>query len=232
MAKIFCSAILGAMESLMRTARKALGLSLEDVAHDVGISTSQLSRYETGEKDPHLRELIRIARRLGVNPARLIDVSHSEDNHVVHIKLVPVRGIAAAGLWFEYDDLNTDSFDQIPAVPTKYGGADQFAFRICGPSMDKERIFDGDYVICVHYWEARSTITSGDLVIVERKEGHKIERTCKEVVVSDDGYELWPRSTDARFQTPLRIPATPPTQPDFGLSIEIIGLVIGVYSPR
>ena len=215
------------MNKKLRSLRESRKLSLEAVAHDVGISTSQLSRYETGIKDPHLGELRKIANCLGVSLSVLIDESSPEMDYIRTIKTVPVRGLVCAGLWFEFSDLQHQSFDPVPAVPTKHAEMEQFAFRMVGPSMDKKRIFDGDYLVCVPYWTVKPQMEGSDLVIVERTEGGKTERTCKETVTGQNGVELWPRSSDERFRQPIIVPygSEHPT-------IKIIGLVIGVYSPR
>ena len=57
--------------SPLRQARKSAKVTLERLAEDVGISVSQLSRFETGERVPRVPELKRIAKRLGVSVASL-----------------------------------------------------------------------------------------------------------------------------------------------------------------
>lgn len=143
-----------------------------------------------------------------------------------------MRGIAAASVWFEYDDAFGYGLDPIPVVATKYLNAEQFAYKIAGPSMDRERIFDGDYVVCIPYWVARSAPQTDDIVIVERRRGQTVERTCKQIVVNDGGYELWPRSTDPKYQSPIVIPDRRDPLCEDGLEIEIVGLVIGQFRPR
>ena len=97
----------------------------------------------------------------------------------------------------EYDDISQDDFEEIASVATrKYAGLEQFAFKVRGLSMDQLRIFDGDYIVCVPYWQARPAVQSEDIVVVERRDGHKIERTCKQLLVVKRGFELWPRSSD------------------------------------
>lgn len=144
---------------------------------------------------------------------------------------VEVRGETAAGLWFEHDQMIDEGLPPIPYVPGKYANLEQFSYKVSGTSMDRVRINHGDYVICVDYFMARSTLQTGDIVVVERRNGHLIERSCKELNVTHEGFELWPRSSDPRFQEPIRISRRDGTTADDGTIIEIVGLVIAVHIP-
>ena len=145
---------------------------------------------------------------------------------------IPVRGSTAAGKWLEFDDTEQDALAPIYAVAGRFPMEEQFAFKVSGPSMDKARIFDGDYVICVPYWIARAAPTPGDLVVVERKRGTMFERTLKELQMNENEFELWPRSTDARFQTPIRVKRNHDLIENDGTTVEIVGLVVASYVPR
>jgi transcriptional regulator with XRE-family HTH domain len=61
--------------SRLRQARKKAKLTLERLAQDVGLSVSQLSRFETGDRTPRLPEIERIAKTLGVTVDYLRGVS-------------------------------------------------------------------------------------------------------------------------------------------------------------
>jgi len=145
---------------------------------------------------------------------------------------LPVRGETAAGKWLEFDDLDTELYPPILAIAGRYPVEEQFVYRVSGPSMDKARIFDGDFVICVPYWHVRTAPTPGDLVVVERKRGPVFERTIKELQMAGDEYELWPRSTDPRFQSPIKVPKNHDLLEEDGTTIEIVGLVIATYVAR
>lgn len=92
--------------------------------------------------------------------------------------------------------------------------------------MDKLRIYDGDYVVCVPYFDARRYPTQDDVVVVERRRGPTIERTVKQLALTAEGCELWPRSHDPRFQTPLAVNRQGEGAESDGTTIEITGLVI------
>jgi SOS-response transcriptional repressor LexA len=143
--------------------------------------------------------------------------------------LVPVRGNTACGVWAENGRFQDQEYPPIPVVPTKYKGTEQFAFRVIGMCMDKLRIFDGDFVVCVPFWVARSNPVEGDVVVIERRRGQVTERTCKQVTIVDGRIEFWPRSLDPEFQ-PVIIPDQNEPFDESGAVVEIVGLVIGRYA--
>jgi phage repressor protein C with HTH and peptisase S24 domain len=61
----------------IRTTRKSKKLSLEKLAEHVGISTSQMSRIETGKRKARYDEMVRIADRLGIRIEDISDVIQS-----------------------------------------------------------------------------------------------------------------------------------------------------------
>lgn len=164
-------------------------------------------------------------------PPTLGEHTHLERGFEKLVQL-PVRGETAAGKWLEFDDLDTERYPPILAIAGRYPVEEQFVYRVSGPSMDKARIFDGDFVICVPYWHVRTSPTPGDLVVVERRRGPVFERTLKELQMSGDTFELWPRSTDPRFQQPIRVPKNHDLLEEDGTTIEIVGLVIATYVAR
>jgi len=55
------------------TARKAQHLTQEQVSDRSGVHVTEVSRIERGLRDPRVSTLIRLARALEVQPARLLD---------------------------------------------------------------------------------------------------------------------------------------------------------------
>lgn len=88
------SAMLTQLESMalkkVREIRAERDISLESLAHDIGISASQLSRLETGEREPRVDEVKRLSNRLGVPLLELIGEEETEDR-------CPIVGMASAG---------------------------------------------------------------------------------------------------------------------------------------
>lgn len=92
--------------------------------------------------------------------------------------------------------------------------------------MDLEHIFDGDYAICIPAWRGWA---DGSKVVVERQRGQLVERTVKRLTITPTHYEFWPRSSDPRWQTPIRVPRAEGTEfaEDGDTTIRIIGRCIG-----
>lgn len=56
----------------IRTAREVLGLTQEQVAQTLGISTGEVTRFENGKKPIRAERLMRLSRSLGVKDAWLL----------------------------------------------------------------------------------------------------------------------------------------------------------------
>jgi transcriptional regulator with XRE-family HTH domain len=57
----------------LRTERKRLDLSQEALGFRCDLDTSEISRLERSARDPRLATIVKLARALGVPPARLLD---------------------------------------------------------------------------------------------------------------------------------------------------------------
>jgi SOS-response transcriptional repressor LexA len=226
----------------LRTARENAGFrSAREAAQMLGISISTYNSHErAGEPGARLFKIdaARLyARRFGVSAAWLLTgegtatVAANEAPARVEVHAVAVRGIAQAGVWREYEDMDIDALDPVPTIPGRWRTFEQFAYRCIGPSMDKAGFQTGDYAICVNYFDARSDFQSEDVVVVERKNGQSIERTIKRLRVVQDGFELWPESSDPRFQQPIYVAAGKLDAEDGDNGVVIVGLVIGRWSP-
>lgn len=146
---------------------------------------------------------------------------------------VHLRGEVAANRWFEVDTVFDDDseYPEIPFVPGRYSGLPQVAFKVRGPCMDLMRIVSGDFIICVDYFDARKALTSGDVVVAERRRGQLVEWTCKELVIVDGGFELRPHSTHPKCQTAIKVASQLDAAEEDGTAVEVKWLVIGRFSP-
>ena len=98
----------GQMANLsLRTARKRAKLSLEQLAADIGMSVSQLSRIERGEREPRLAEVRKIAELLGCEVSDLIDEAATGT--------VPVVGLVGAGAKMSLFAEGQGEVDRVPA---------------------------------------------------------------------------------------------------------------------
>lgn len=222
-------------DRLMKARADAGYASAAEAVRAFGWIASTYYGHENGRVKIPRDAAYKYARAFKVDPSWLLygkNTNSGNKTHFESVAQIPVRGSTAAGKWLEFDDTEQDALAPIYAVAGRFPMDEQFAFKVSGPSMDKARIFDGDYVICVPYWIARAAPTPGDLVVVERKRGTMFERTLKELQMSDDEFELWPRSTDSRFQTPIRVKRNHDFVENDGTSVEIVGLVIASYVAR
>lgn len=63
----------GALGENLRSARKRLGMTQEDVAARSGVQAGEVSRIETGKRDPKVSTLERLAKAVELEPGRLLD---------------------------------------------------------------------------------------------------------------------------------------------------------------
>ena len=228
--------------SKLRELRTAHDFSMKRLGELAGTTAQTVERLEKGKMKLTKEWAERLAPHLGVTAQALVfdeasyqegEVSAERDkNWSASIAKADVRGSVCAGLWFESNDLLQAGFEQVPYVPTKFNDLEQFAFQFSGVSMDLENIRHGDYVVCVPFGDARSAPVSGDLVVIERRNGKLVERTVRKTTLDGDSVAFWPQSTDARFKDPVILPKVGDRLAADGLQVNIVGLVIGVFSPR
>lgn len=139
-------------------------------------------------------------------------------------RMVPVVGDIQAGVFAEA----MDDFEEPEVIPVHlagFEGAQLFALRVRGRSMDKHYP-DGTMVIVCP--AAEIGVREGDHVVVRRRRGSLVETTLKEVVREKGAIALWPRSTDPQFQDPIRLELVR----DADEGPEIIGVVVSSYTIR
>jgi SOS-response transcriptional repressor LexA len=207
------------------------GLDMKNVSLAAGLGETGVRDLITRSGNPQLRTVQAVLTHLNL-PLSFIEGDEGTAIEAgTQPALVAVTGDAAAGVWVEQDVWDTEKYDPVPIVPGRYASVEQRAWRIVGPSMDRLKIEDGDFVITVPYWVARTAPSDGDVVIVQRHRGQLVESTCKQVEVTPATVELWPRSTDKRFQSPYIFKIEDRSLSVEGESVEIIGLVIGKFRP-
>ena len=226
----------------LRSAREHAGFrSAREAAQALGMSVSTYNSHERagepGARSYKIDAARLYSRRFGVSAAWLrtgdgpSGMAQKDPPARVDVEAVAVRGIAQAGVWREYEDMDIEALDPVPTIPGRWRTFEQFAYRCIGPSMDKAGFQTGDYAVCVNYFDARTGFQSDDVVVVERRNGQSVERTIKRLKLVEDGFELWPESTDPRFQQPIYVAAGKLDHEDGDNSITIVGLVIGRWSP-
>jgi len=142
-----------ALKALKRL-RKNANLTLEELSEKAGISVSQLSRYESGERDPSLTHLRALA---AVFDAPIAVIAEEQ-------RQLPVIGYAGAGAEIHMMDdyAKGDGMDEIDAPPGVPPNA--IAVRVRGDSM-LPAYHDGDHIIY-------------DRPLSGRDIGHYVGREC------------------------------------------------------
>lgn len=137
-----------------------------------------------------------------------------------------VEGTVQAGAWLEYEAELTGDIETVPVRADKrFPTARQYALKVVGHSVNK-LIEDGEYALCADFLDLDRDLAAKDIVVVLRKRGKDgiHETSIKQVEIRDGEHQLWPRSTDRRFQSPIELSAE---EPD--VSVQIIALVWGKF---
>lgn len=218
----------------LAAAIKSSGKAATALALEAGMSPTGVRDLLKGKsKAPSLTTISAIADALGLSINDIIDVELGlnpapKRNSIT--KFLTVRHKVQAGAWFEADQQANDASEMFPVAENpKYAGHPQWLEQIVGNSVDLI-IPDGALAHVIDAVSLEYTPKDGDLVIVERTRdgGHIRERTIKQVrIPSPTQIELWPRSTDARFQDPI----TYAEGDEESVSVAVVGLVVGSYRP-
>lgn len=142
----------------LRARRKALGLTLEELAERIGTSKQTIHRYENGQISNIPPEKVEaLAAALETTPAALMGWQRdSERYREISTKKLPLLGRIACGAPIyatsEYGSFCTPGAD-IEA---------DFCLTASGDSMIGARIFDGDIV----FIRAQDTVENGEIAAV------------------------------------------------------------------
>lgn len=147
----------------IRKRREELGLSVDDVARRLGKHRATIYRYESSEIEKLPTTVLeQLATVLLTTPAELMGwedtlPANATPVDLARLKRIPILGRIAAGRpvmavenieGYTYTDLN--------------GGAEYFALRVKGDSMNAARINDGDVVIV----RRQDVVDNGQIAVV------------------------------------------------------------------
>lgn len=213
--------------------------SIRAIAAELGMPAGTYAAYEDPKKFKKAHLPLDLARRLavvlgkrGIDPGRVLElagidstVSHGSETK----QYLKVTGAVAAGVWREQTEWPPEEQYLVEVGPSPVRGAERFAVRMEGYSMDKT-IPPGSDLECLRVG-AGSDVEPlpGDLVIVERQAHDLVETTCKRLTRNPDGeWILCAESTKAEFQSEI-----PLGRPDRALFVDnevrITGVVIKAH---
>lgn len=185
------------------------------------------------ERPPKTATLERLAIVLQTTPLWLQTGRGEEDASHEHLEgAIKVLGKVAAGVWHEMDGNEWDDPDGKPSSTfppdLRFPLAAQFDLQVEGTSINLIAP-EGHFLRCVDFAASGLDVRTDDLVIVRRiKDSSLVEMTAKVAKVTRGKIELWPRSSDPRWQDKVVIPQGGQDQHE---EIQIIAIVLFNYAP-
>jgi transcriptional regulator with XRE-family HTH domain len=187
----------------IRKSRLAKRLKQAELARRLNVTRNAVSMWERDEAEPKAANLRALAILLDRSHEWLSTGRGSQGGTQSTVEGLREIGDIAAGVWHEVVETQDVEFKRVPAAPDpRYPVEAQYALRIRGNSVNRIAA-DGDIVHCVDINAASIDVRDGDLVWVERHQGHLIESTIKRVRRASGGLELWPESDDPAHQEKL-----------------------------
>lgn len=162
----------------LKQARKAKGMTQDEIAALIGLSRQAYASYETGFRDPDTATLAKLARILDVTTDYLVGNSEALKQKD---RFIPLLGTVPAGVPIEAIEDIEEYIDIYPRF-VKHG--ELFALRVQGDSMEPD-IRNGDIAII----EKQDNAESGSIAVV-RVNGEDV--TVKKIRVSQKGLMLIP----------------------------------------
>lgn len=189
------------------------GISQAALASAVGSAESTVSSWCTGEKMPRMNKIERMAKYFNVKKSDLLEETSTLPGDILHIDQsrlhrIPILGRIAAGEPI-YAEQNIEGY----TYTEMNNGAEYFALRVSGDSMNAARIYDNDIVIV-----RRQDIVEDGQIAVVLIDGQ--DATLKRFSRHGDIVTLMPQSTN---------PANQPFIYDLkDTSVKVLGLVVKV----
>lgn len=214
----------------LKAARIAAGYdTAADAARALGIHPQNVRDHEANRRRFSSDQAADYARLYKTNPTDILfGDGHASGSGVTaadDVRMVGIIGEIRAGQFTELPESEPEAWEFVPVSLPEYARAHLFGLRVVGRSMDRFYPDGSDVIICPAH---EAGIREGDHVVVRIRRGNLAETTLKEIAVEDGGVVLWPRSTDAAYQKPIRLSA----MRDSDDGPEIIGVVVGSFVSR
>ncbi|HEI6647782.1 TPA: helix-turn-helix domain-containing protein [Staphylococcus aureus] len=176
------------MKPDIKSRRKELNLTLEQVGDLVGVGKSTVRKWETGDIENMKRDkIVKLAKALRVSPSYIMGIEDEEPQlETIPVKKIPVVSKISAGMPI-YTEENLIDYIYF-ATKNLNSNKEEFGLQVSGDSMDK--LFqDGDVVVV----EKDSTVENGQLgvVLVNGYNG-----TVKRIRYNNDQIILIPESNN------------------------------------
>lgn len=126
-------------------------------------------------------------------------------NMTRQLTVPPVVGIVEAGVWREADEAGALPRQEQVMADQRFAHMEKVVFYVACMCCDK-LVAQDSAVMCARFDDLVKNQgrwpQTGDLVVVFRRRENLIEATLRQVVLKREAIELWPRSTDPRYQKP------------------------------
>lgn len=187
------------LSDMLTYLRKRKRLSQQELANILKISRSAIGMYETGKREPDLETLEVFADFYNVDMNTLTgktpvkeQTNKLPDNAIPvdfsHLKRIPILGRIAAGAPI-YAEENIEGY----TFTDLNGGAEYFALRVRGDSMNAARINDGDLVII----RRQDIVENGEIAAVMINDK---DATLKRFSREGDIVTLMPQSMNPEYK--------------------------------
>lgn len=176
------------MKPDIKSRRKELNLTLEQVGDLVGVGKSTVRKWETGDIENMKRDkIVKLAKALRVSPSYIMGIEDEKPQlETIPVKKIPVVSKISAGMPI-YTEENLIDYIYF-ATKNLNSNKEEFGLQVSGDSMDK--LFqDGDVVVV----EKDSTVENDQLgvVLVNGYNG-----TVKRIRYNNDQIILIPESNN------------------------------------
>lgn len=174
-----------AIGSILRQRRKQLGLTLADLAGQIGVTRQTLSRYENGViANIPMEKIQQLAAALHIPPAELLGWQESEFMPYKPNLRVPILGRISAGLPLYAEE----QVEGMVLVEVNSAG-EYFALRVKGDSMNAAHIFEGNVLIV----RKQDFVENGEIAVVMIDDN---DATVKRFYRQGSTVTLMPQSTN------------------------------------
>ena len=129
----------------------------QDLVTRFGITASTVSDWCTGKKYPRVDKIQLLADYFGVSRSRLTEEQQPVSTAYGPTRRIPILGRVSAGLPL-YAEQNIEGY----TYTDKNGGAEYFALRVQGDSMNAVRIHDGDILVV----RRQDIVENGEIAVV------------------------------------------------------------------
>ena len=180
----------------IRMLRKQKGLTQTELGEKLGVKTNAVSKWECGRvEDIPMSKVKAMSVLFDVPPSFLIDDEQLPSNatplDVQSFHRIPILGRIAAGLPL-YAEQNIEGY----TMTDLNGGAEYFALRVKGDSMNAARIQEGDVLIV----RRQEEVENGEVAIVMVGDD---DATVKRFYSTGNTVTLMPQSTNPQHQAQM-----------------------------